>query len=165
MFFVAALPCNCACHCRLACQQCLLLQICLSAVPCVFREEGPNCSQGGGAVLLVIKGTAHHTFTDVVPYFQARFSWLIHMVRCKTSISPLLCQRSVLGDTCRPGISTFVAPEAQLSCPKLLDLAGSCKLGAVLTFWVSVSGMLVAAGLAASFVCHGSVLCVRVACW
>ena len=46
------------------------------------REEGPNGSLGGGAILLVIKGTAHHTFTDVVPYFQIRFSWLIRMVSC-----------------------------------------------------------------------------------
>ncbi len=44
------------------------------------REAGPNGSQGGGAVLLVIKGTAHHTFTDVVPYFHARFGWLTKMV-------------------------------------------------------------------------------------
>ena len=54
---------------------------CLSALPPAFREEGPNGSQGGGAVLLVIKGTAHHTFTDVVPYFHARFSWLTRLVR------------------------------------------------------------------------------------
>ena len=49
-------------------------------LPSVVREEGPNGSQGGGAILLVIKGTAHHTFTDVVPYFQVRFSWLLRMV-------------------------------------------------------------------------------------
>lgn len=49
-------------------------------LPFAVREEGPNGSQGGGAILLVIKGTAHHTFTDVVPYFQVRFSWLIRMV-------------------------------------------------------------------------------------
>lgn len=55
-----------------------IFEILLPAV----REEGPNGSQGGGAILLVIKGTAHHTFTDVVPYFQIRFSWLIRMVSC-----------------------------------------------------------------------------------
>ena len=45
------------------------------------RDEGPHGSRGGGAVLLVIKGTAHHTFTDVVPYFHARFGWLTKLVR------------------------------------------------------------------------------------
>ncbi|KAA6419127.1 MAG: Platelet-activating factor acetylhydrolase [Trebouxia sp. A1-2] len=55
-----------------------------------YREEGPNGSQGGGAVLLVIKGTAHHTFTDVVPYFHARFGWLTRMLGFTDDIDPAL---------------------------------------------------------------------------
>lgn len=55
-----------------------------------YREEGPNGSQGGGAVLLVIKGTAHHTFTDVVPYFHARFGWLTQMLGFTDDIDPAL---------------------------------------------------------------------------
>ena len=45
-----------------------------------FRQEGPNGSNGGGAVLLVIAGTAHHTFTDVVPYFGAKLAWVTKLV-------------------------------------------------------------------------------------
>ena len=57
--------------------------------PLQCREEGPNGSQGGGAVLLVIKGTAHHTFTDVVPYFHARFGWLTRMVTTSQRLKSL----------------------------------------------------------------------------
>ncbi|KAL3138653.1 hypothetical protein ABBQ32_006413 [Trebouxia sp. C0010 RCD-2024] len=64
-----------------------------------YREEGPNGSQGGGAVLLVIKGTAHHTFTDVVPYFQTRFSWLIHMLGFTDDIDPALSLRLISQST------------------------------------------------------------------
>lgn len=64
---------------------CLFRHLCRSSftievLPLFARQERLNGSQGGGAILLVIKGTAHHTFTDVVPYFQVRFSWLIRMV-------------------------------------------------------------------------------------
>lgn len=55
-----------------------------------YRDEGPHGSRGGGAVLLVIKGTAHHTFTDVVPYFHARFGWLTKLLGFTDDIDPAL---------------------------------------------------------------------------
>ena len=39
--------------------------------------------------MLVIAGTAHHTFTDVVPYFGAKLAWVTKLV--STHYPPLSC--------------------------------------------------------------------------
>ena len=87
------------------------------------REEGPNGSQGGGAILLVIKGTAHHTFTDVVPYFQTRFSWLIRLVSWTTLY--MLCRQLLR----RLDFSIFCTRDPQFVCRRQLPArGGSCAL-------------------------------------
>ncbi len=88
-----------------------------------LREEGPNGSQGGGAVLLVIKGTANHTFTDVVPYFHARFGWLTRMVSNSQWLKPL---STCIQGTCMRQFSICwnfpLAIFADLSIAKQTDL-------------------------------------------
>ena len=44
------------------------------------QEAGSAGSSGGGAVLLVLTGSSHDSFTDVMPLFAKRFSWLLNKV-------------------------------------------------------------------------------------
>ena len=44
------------------------------------QEAGSVGSSGGGAVLLVLTGSSHDSFTDVMPLFAKRFSWLLNKV-------------------------------------------------------------------------------------
>eukprot|EP00891_Asterochloris_glomerata_P008480 jgi/Astpho2/8480/fgenesh1_pg.00125_%23_4_t len=54
------------------------------------QEAGSIGSSGGGAVLLVLKGSSHDSFTDVMPLFAKRFSWLLKKIGFSGDMEPVL---------------------------------------------------------------------------
>jgi platelet-activating factor acetylhydrolase len=45
------------------------------------HAEGGALAAGGGAILIVVKGTSHHSFNDIPPLFEPRVKWLLKLVR------------------------------------------------------------------------------------
>jgi platelet-activating factor acetylhydrolase len=56
------------------------------------RQTNGNAAApgGGGSVLLVLEGSTHDSFTDVLPLFSERFGWIICLIGFKGKMDPAL---------------------------------------------------------------------------